>query len=431
MRVRLNNGKYRQAQLAKVAAFHEDGVGYEEALRLAEQWFESPNIKSISAASYERGINTKLYYNKTVDGFTVGDAVFDYIEWKRVAASQNYLFSSVSLANHHIIPRIGDIPVKDFTARDFTKFCMDILETAPKYGKQKLGPRRPLSTLDQEALRKRKGSLNSVIALLRGAFKMAWENGEIESSRAWHILKRVPNAEVPRHYFLTRIQAQRLIAACRPDLAKLVTGALYSGCRVSELANLRVRDVGCHFFGIYVEPQKSYTGRYVYLPDEGMSFFLDQCEGKDEESHVFHMASGGHWIGHHKHIFKDAVRKAGLPERFVFHGLRHTYASQLVQAGTPLAIVASQLGHSNTDTVSRTYGHLSCQTIEEELARRFAPLIGAREDDRLDKIRQSLQQPEPMQRSWPRSNFGSGGGEIVSLLRTAEERFAKREADSD
>lgn len=105
----------------------------------------------------------------------------------------------------------------------------------------------------------------------------------------------------------------------------------------------------------------------------------------------------------------------------MFHGLRHTYASQLVQAGTPLPIVARQLGHANTDTVSRTYGHLSCIDIERELERRFAPLTQDMHIDRtrLGSIRRSLQDDAPVldPGSWPMSNFSQFEGEILETLK--------------
>ena len=424
-RVRLKTGSYKQIQIAPVKQFHEDGIEYPEALTAARQWFAKPEITVQASAPYPRGINRELIYEKEVTGFTIGDALRDFIEWKRVAASPTYFDSTLSLVNHHIIPRLGDILIDDFTSRMFTAFCIDVLESPPRHGRQKPGKRVPLEQLEHERLRKRKKTLNALIGILRNSFRMAWENGETDSDRAWRLFKRVPHADVPRHIFLTRKQAKHLISVCRDDLAKLVTGALYTGCRVSELAQLKVRDVGGHFFGIYVAPLKSYRGRYVCLPDEGMTFFLDQCMGKDEEDFVFKMASGKNWTGCHKHLFKEAVRKAGLPEPFVFHGLRHTYASQLVQAGTPLAIVAKQLGHSNTDSVSRTYGHLSCQSIEEELARRFAPLNRKRRDPRLRRLKDTLQAQEEPRSSWPQKNYAEAGGEILSALRD-NHRFNKR-----
>lgn len=91
-------------------------------------------------------------------------------------------------------------------------------------------------------------------------------------------------------------------------------------------------------------------------------------------------------------LFRRAVAIAGLPKDFVFHGLRHTYASDLVASGVPLDIVAKQLGHANTITVSNTYGHLAEHFREEQIRTRFTPLSerlrgeAARRQSELDAI---------------------------------------------
>ncbi len=419
-RVRVSGGgHYLQKRLAPVGFGGPIGIGYADALALAKAWYSSPEIAARATTSYPVGISQSLRYEKTVEGFTIGDALSDYVEWKRISAAKTHFETNLSLINFHLIPRIGDVILEEFTGRMFTDFCRDVLETPPKRGRQPRGPKIPLEKIDYESLRKRKKTLNTLIGILRAAFRMSWENGEVESDRAWRCLKRLPHADTPRKDFLTRQQCQALLKACKSDLRRLVLGALYTGCRVSELAKMRVRDVGGHFFGVYIRPLKSYRGRYVYLPDEGMTLFLDLCEGKDDEELVFRMNSGRSWSGGHKHLFKAAVRDAGLPESFVFHGLRHTYASQLVQAGTPLAIVAKQLGHATTDTVSRTYGHLSCQSIEEELSLRFAPISEPRKDPRLSRIRSSLQSVAVAPDSWPIKNHSEAKGEIVMFLRSA------------
>jgi integrase len=57
-------------------------------------------------------------------------------------------------------------------------------------------------------------------------------------------------------------------------------------------------------------------------------------------------------------IFKKAVTKAKLPATTTPHDLRHHYASELLQAGESVVVVADRLGHSNATTVLKTYGHL-------------------------------------------------------------------------
>ena len=273
-----------------------------------------------------------------------------------------------------------------------------------------MGDRTSIEALGPEALRKRKKTANTLIGILRLALRMAWENGEIESDRAWRCIRRLPNLDAPRHIFLTRPQCRALLVHCRPDLGRLVRGALFTGCRVTELARMQVNDVAAGVFGVHVRPSKNGRSRYVVLSSEGMSFFLCLSHGRPDDDLLFRMQSGRAWDGNHKHLFKAAVRAAGLLDGFVFHGLRHTYASQLVQVGTPLAVVAWQLGHSNTDMVSRTYGHLCCEAIEAHIERGFAELDKkpSINNARLAALRKRLSlgsEPSLPTSSWPRSNF--------------------------
>jgi hypothetical protein len=134
----------------------------------------------------------------------------------------------------------------------------------------------------------------------------------------------------------------------------------------------------------------------VFLPDEGMQFFLDLAKGKQPSDYLLTRSGGRPWFERYKKPFKDAIRVAGLPDEFTFHGLRHTYASQLVQAGIPLLVVAEQLGHANAYTVSKTYAHLAPQIRESEVRQRFTVLSpenaqrAHRKRKALDKWRGSL-----------------------------------------
>ncbi len=108
---------------------------------------------------------------------------------------------------------------------------------------------------------------------------------------------------------------------------------------------MRCSHVGRDGYGVYIPPQKSYRPRFVFLPDEGMAWFLQLIKGRRPDEHIFLNDNTNRRIGPSNKLFKNAVRAAGLPEDFAFHGLRHTYASQLAQAGAPILAIADQLGH--------------------------------------------------------------------------------------
>jgi integrase/recombinase XerD len=426
-RYRSISGLYKETTLG-LAAGSENALSFDQATAAAETWFSSDPVRTNAVSRHAIRYNGEMTICPCGDEFTVGHALGDYIEWKRLAAARSHFAAVVALINHHLVPRIANHPLADFTARDFHRLCLSVLETPPKYGNRKLGPKRSLAEMDPEALRRRKKTMNTLVSILRGALILAWENGEIDTDRPVRILKRLPNVDRPRTVFLSRPECAELVEASRPDLQRLILGALYTGCRVQELANLRVCHVAQEGYGIYISPSKNYRPRLVFLPDEGMAFFLSVCRGKTRDDLVFQNADGRQWSDRYKQLFRDLVDRIGLPRETVFHSLRHTYASQLIQAGASLAVVAKQLGHANTATVDKIYGHLAPAQTEAELTR-FAPLnatylleaaaaeslladIKGRAPGKDHRLYRKFQCPS----SWPRSNFSRFSGDMLAQL---------------
>lgn len=56
--------------------------------------------------------------------------------------------------------------------------------------------------------------------------------------------------------------------------------------------------------------------------------------------------------------FSTLRKRLGI-ERGSFHWLRHSFATQLLRAGTPIAVVQKLLGHSGIAITVNTYGHLT------------------------------------------------------------------------
>lgn len=86
-RVRCQNGGYRQKRLGKVSEQGPVAGEFQSAVEMAREWFAEPCVQAISSAPYAVGGNKSLRYTKLAAGFTIGDAMRDFVEWKRVAAA--------------------------------------------------------------------------------------------------------------------------------------------------------------------------------------------------------------------------------------------------------------------------------------------------------------------------------------------------------
>jgi len=76
------------------------------------------------------------------------------------------------------------------------------------------------------------------------------------------------------------------------------------------------------------------------------------------------------------HSFSHALRKAGLLP-MPLHGLRHSHATLLLQAGTHPRVVMERLGHSSIRVTLDTYSHV-VGGLQESAAQRFDDFVGAK-----------------------------------------------------
>jgi len=137
----------------------------------------------------------------------------------------------------------------------------------------------------------------------------------------------------------------------------LVDLALYSGLRVSEIANLKIGDIELTTKDPYLIVRKGKRGkkRDVYMDKELVNHLKTfiawkkktMAESVEVDSPLFTGRSGGHSsaISLMK-SFKRAIEESHLPLHFSIHNARHTYATFLLHATNNLRYVQKQLGHS-------------------------------------------------------------------------------------
>ena len=152
---------------------------------------------------------------------------------------------------------------------------------------------------------------------------------------------------------------------------------LRTGMRVGELLNTIVEDVNLKQRRIEIyEADKTRVGRVVYLSDDALNALKAWL--RERESHKTYLF---YYQGKHRHtitypavrmMFIKHLQKAGLSHKgYTLHCLRHTCASELLNAGMRLECVQQLLGHSTIE-MTRRYARLTDRTREEEYFRAMA-----------------------------------------------------------
>ena len=169
--------------------------------------------------------------------------------------------------------------------------------------------------------------------------------------------------------WITRDEAQRLIAAASPPVADFVRIGLYTGLRAEALMSLEWADIDFERGLILVRPKASPRAkpRPRSIPihptcREGLLSCRMRCTGS---RYVFCAADPKRQVLSYKKGFAAACRRAQIAN-FRIHDMRHTFASWLVIAGRPLAEVRDLLGHSIIRQTER-YAHLAPENLRSAI----------------------------------------------------------------
>jgi integrase len=112
------------------------------------------------------------------------------------------------------------------------------------------------------------------------------------------------------------------------------------------------------------------------LTEEGQEFFKQVCAGRAGDEVMLCRENRTPWGNSNQQFpMRKACLRAKITPAVGFHQLRHTWASLAIMNGTPLFVVAKNLGHRDTTMVELHYGHLAHSYITEAI-RAGAPRFG-------------------------------------------------------
>lgn len=162
------------------------------------------------------------------------------------------------------------------------------------------------------------------------------------------------------------------------DTASMYWTLYFTGLRISECASLTFNDVDDKYIyvskqyirGVWQTPKTKNSIRKVAIDRKTRQLINDQYNkyktypGFDKTWFVF---SGYRFMN--PEVFRNrkniVCKKIGIPE-FKIHALRHSHASNLIEAGVNMYKISKRLGHASIRTTMDIYGHL-LDTEEKEI----------------------------------------------------------------
>ena len=174
---------------------------------------------------------------------------------------------------------------------------------------------------------------------------------------------RLPRAIDPQHID----QLLLSIDDCR-DRA-LILLLLRTGMRIGELLNCKLDDIDLYEQKILIyQSDKTSVGRAVYYSEDAQQALLTWLRVRDPDKAQLFYGRGESPLSYEaaRMRFEKCLQKAGLQySSYTLHCLRHTYATDLLNARMPLECLRVLMGHSNLE-VTRRYARLSDKTREDE-----------------------------------------------------------------
>lgn len=217
---------------------------------------------------------------------------------------------------------------------------------------------------------KKAGKSPATIIKVYGIISQVWNlaalRGLVTGNNPAKLVKK-PRQDNRRMRFLQPDEAVTLLDALKKrslDMHDIALVSLFAGLRAGEVHHLNWGDVDFVTGLLYIRDPKNKISRHAFITAEIKEMLQRRFQGQSKEELIF-PGQYGQERGDVSDTFERVVEEIGLNKgvqdtrlRVVFHTLRHTFASWLVQRGTPLYTVAELMGHTTLE-MTRRYSHLA------------------------------------------------------------------------
>lgn len=324
-----------QAELSRLKEAARVGIG---PVTLAE---------ARQVAETKRQAEAEARAREERDALTFSKVFLDsYFPHTKLGKSRQSCRREEELFRLWVAPVIGDKPMKDVVPFDLERIKKSMLDAGR-------APR----------------SVEYALAVVRQVFNFACLHGLcLVENPARHVTKLKKDNR--RLRFLTHDEAERLLAALAdksPDVRDMALVSLHCGLRAGEVFALTWQDVDLGRGLMTLRDTKSGRSRAAFMTEAVRAML--STRGRDGGDTLVFPGRGGKRITYISATFDRVVAALGLNDgvddtrqRVVFHTLRHTFASWLVEQGVDLYAVQRLMGHES-QAMTQRYAHLAPDSL--------------------------------------------------------------------
>ena len=204
-------------------------------------------------------------------------------------------------------------------------------------------------------------SKSSTVSVAYSALQFYYET--VKRRSFFHSIPR-PKREKSLPVVLAKSEIRRILENIKNKKHHCMISLLYgTGMRVSELTNLRMRDIDIERKIIHIKNAKGAKDRVVMIPEKLFDILVSQSKIKEKGDYLFTSIRGGNL--HQRSVAKviqKAVEKAKIAKKVSPHTFRHSFATHLLENGTDIRYIQKLLGHAAIQT-TQIYTHVAVSEL--------------------------------------------------------------------
>lgn len=141
--------------------------------------------------------------------------------------------------------------------------------------------------------------------------------------------------------------------------------AYSAGLRVSEIVNLKIKDIDSDRNQIRIVQGKGKKDRYTLLSQKALVILRQYFKVYQPKDWLFEGYDHAQYtVRSIQQVLKGSVAKAGITKKVSMHTLRHSFATHLLESGTDLRYIQNLLGHASSKT-TEIYTHITTKGFDQ------------------------------------------------------------------